>query len=74
MAQNIPFGSGAAGVQWSETNNSFYTLPTNTQINGAIFIVAPFGPVNTPTYITSVQQLVQTFGTYSQGVGDGNLT
>lgn len=72
--QNIPFGSGQAGVNWTETNNSFYSLPSNKQINGAIFIIAPFGPVNEPTYVTSVQQFVQTFGTYSQGVGDGNLT
>ena len=70
---SISFGNGAQGVEINEINNSFYPAPISSQVNGSIFILSDFGPINTPVNITTVQQFEQTFGTMTTGVGDGNM-
>lgn len=68
----ITFGNGAPGVEFTETNNSFYRAPTDTPVTQGIFIESPYGPVNTPVFINSTKDLINTFGIPQTGVSQGN--
>lgn len=68
----ITFGNGAPGIEFTETNNSFYRAPTDNPVTQGIFIESPYGPVGTPVFINSTKDLINTFGIPQTGVSQGN--